>query len=874
MCGISAIFGLHGRRYNSKPVEAMLQSLYHRGPDAGCCQSFSIIDGNSFRANLRVDVQENLNQIGDADVWMGHRRLSVLDLSEAGLQPMQRGSLYITFNGEIFNYLELREQLVSLGVSFTTDSDTEVLLAAYEVWGEACLGRLNGMYGFVIFDVSSGDIFAARDPFGIKPLFYCYTAFALLFASEIKAFFSSGLVSPTWNKRNAFSYLSCAMSVAPHGETFFQHIHQIPAGHFLKSNTKTGELCLSRYYEPVPVDPIRNWSQALEQGRDLILSACRLRLRSDRKIGVCLSSGIDSMNVTAALLEQGVLPECYSIDAASATELNEMPHIQEFCKAMGTETHRLGMPKEVAPEVIVRWLLHNDEPVLFWGTFNQFLLYQKMKENNVVVTMSGHGGDELYCGYQRYYPAVLRQMYRERYWGKILGWGGRHLSHLYHDRVTIGRDWATYSSPEGWMEQYAVEHAVMPYRRDPSEALGHVQACIGATNWPEQQDKSLFHYELQYLLRDADRNSMAHGLEERVPLLDTRLYEFSRSLPIQYLCYKGYLKGFARHLFPRIPKSSRLNLKKRGLYTDISSQMQTVKDSMFPLLERSHILNQLVDVHRLPENLPGIVWWRLLNLAVLEWGHSSSIRQSVWQDRVGDEELLEMMRSVKQHGVDNKISVEGVVERIDTEGLSYIGREGLLDLHNTVVSLEEDAVPGIFVECGCALGGSSIVIARAKGDNRSLFVYDVFGMIPPPGENDGQKALDRYSEIKSGGSEGLNGEEYYGYVSDLIGRVRDSFVEFDCPPDENNVEFVQGLYEETLSIDSPVAFAHIDCDWYDSVKFCLSQIVPNLVVCGVIVVDDYHYYDGCKRAVDEYFESQSGKYSFVNLSRLHIKRIR
>lgn len=873
MCGISSIFGLRGRQYDSQPIGAMLQALRHRGPDAGCSQSFCASDSYAYQSGQRFDVQVNSNHLGNADVWMGHRRLSILELSDAGLQPMQRGTLFITFNGEIFNYIELRKELLALGVFFHTNTDTEVLLAAFEIWGTECLKRLNGMYSCVIFNVANGEIFAARDPFGIKPLFYSYTASALLFASEIKAIFASGMVSPTWSQRNAFAYLSCAMSMAPVGETFFQHVHQVPAGHFLRANTKTGELQLSRYYQPDPVEPINNLHQALEEGRELVHSACKIRLRSDRKIGVCLSSGIDSMNVTAALLEQGVLPECYSIDAASTAELNEMPHILEFCQSMGKETHQLSVPQEVAPEAIVRWLLHNDEPVLFWGSFNQYLLYQRMKENNVIVTMSGHGGDELFCGYQRYYPAVVRHLHKVRRWGSLVGWGASHFKHLFSDRRAIAQEWATYSSAEGWMKQYLAEHSLMPYRHDPKEVIGHIQDCIGAANWPEQQEKSLFHYELQYLLRDADRNSMAHGLEERVPLLDTRLHSFSRSVPIHLLCHKGYLKGFARHLFPNIPASSRLNLKKRGLYTDISQQIHRVKEYMSPLLKKSQILEQLVDVKHLPENLPGIVWWRLLNLAVLEWGHSSSVRESMWQDRINDEELLELIDLKQSPLMLGTNSVEDIIERVDTSGLSYIGREGLLDLHNVVVDLEEQSVPGVFLECGCALGGSSIVLASAKVKNRILYLYDVFGMIPPPSSEDGQQAQNRFKVISSGESEGLNGEEYYGYTSDLLENVRISFDKFSLPPDENNIFFKQGLYEDVLSITEPVAFAHIDCDWYSSVKLCLERIEPNIQIGGCLVIDDYEYYEGCKRAVDEYFRDKQDKYIFEMKTRLHIRRI-
>lgn len=216
--------------------------------------------------------------------------------------------------------------------------------------------------------------------------------------------------------------------------------------------------------------------------------------------------------------------------------------------------------------------------------------------------------------------------------------------------------------------------------------------------------------------------------------------------------------------------------------------------------------------------------------------------------------------------------IRNLIDRIDRQGLSYLGVEALADLAKTVSAVEQKKLQGIFVETGCALGGSSIVITAAKTKSRRFYVYDVFGMIPPPSEKDGEKVHQRYQEITSGSSEGLKGNLYYGYEENLKDKVENSFNAYGFPVEKHHVELVPGLYQDSLHIDAPVAFAHIDCDWYDSVALCLDRIAPNIVSGGVMIIDDYYYYDGCKKAVDEFLAATPGTFFSEHNSRLHIFR--
>ena len=218
------------------------------------------------------------------------------------------------------------------------------------------------------------------------------------------------------------------------------------------------------------------------------------------------------------------------------------------------------------------------------------------------------------------------------------------------------------------------------------------------------------------------------------------------------------------------------------------------------------------------------------------------------------------------------LPIPPIITAVRKRRLTYLDEEALYDLHCLVSDIERGGRAGVLIEAGCALGGSAIVIAAAKSPERPFYVHDVFGMIPSPTERDGADAHERYAVIASGDSKGINGARYYGYEEGLYEKVQNHFRELGLPTQEHGVSLVQGLFQDTLVIHEPVAMAHIDGDWYDSVMTCLERIEPHLVLGGIIVVDDYDDWSGCRKAVGEYFRDKAGRYAFVRRSRLHIVR--
>ncbi len=201
-----------------------------------------------------------------------------------------------------------------------------------------------------------------------------------------------------------------------------------------------------------------------------------------------------------------------------------------------------------------------------------------------------------------------------------------------------------------------------------------------------------------------------------------------------------------------------------------------------------------------------------------------------------------------------------LILRIRARKLTYLSEKKLHNLLQTCRELEKKNISGSFVEAGCALGGSTILIASVKSPSRPFFVYDVFGMIPPPTEEDDQDAYDHYRIIQQGRARGIGRNKYYGYEENLLEVVQSNLKKFGIDYEQSNIRFVKGLVQDTMRIDQPVAFAHIDVDWYEPVKTCLERIVPNLAVGGAIILDDYHYWSGCRKATDEYFKPTADEF--------------
>jgi len=215
--------------------------------------------------------------------------------------------------------------------------------------------------------------------------------------------------------------------------------------------------------------------------------------------------------------------------------------------------------------------------------------------------------------------------------------------------------------------------------------------------------------------------------------------------------------------------------------------------------------------------------------------------------------------------------VEQTIARARAEHLTYLKEHNLRELASIVIELDRSGRDGLVIEAGTARGGSAIVLAAAKSAARPMMVYDVFGMIPPPGERDGEDVHERYAKIAGGAARGVGGDTYYGYRDDLFAEVTDSFSRLGVPVDAHNVELVRGLFEDTIVLDEPVAFAHLDGDWYESTKTCLERIAPLLVPGGRIVLDDYGKWSGCRTAVDEYFAGRDG-FRLEQRAKLHVIR--
>lgn len=239
--------------------------------------------------------------------------------------------------------------------------------------------------------------------------------------------------------------------------------------------------------------------------------------------------------------------------------------------------------------------------------------------------------------------------------------------------------------------------------------------------------------------------------------------------------------------------------------------------------------------------------------------------------------IRKLRRALHRHLVRAQVVVKRprtaqVIRRALRQGWTYLDEPALYEVAQQVMRLEEAQQPGILIEAGCALGGSALVIAQAKARQRPFYIYDAFGMIPPPSTRDEADAHQRYVEIAAGRSSGINGQAYYGYESNLQAKVRANFVTCALEPAAHAVHFVPGLYEKTLWVNQPVAFAHLDCDWHDSVLTCLQRITPHLVPGGVLIIDDYNDWSGCKRAVDTYFADRGPQFTFTQCERLHIRK--
>ena len=557
MCGIAAILSLDGRPVEQPVLERMTASLVHRGPDEGR----TYISG---------------------PVGLGFRRLSILDLSPAARQPMasEDGDLVLIFNGEIFNYIELREELTSRGHRFRSTGDTEVLLRAYREWGRDCLPKLNGMWAFLIHDRRRGVLFGARDRFGVKPLYRYRNGPSLFWASEIKAIRACGAYTGAIDWETAANFLHQSR-LDDRESSFYAGITQIPAGTAFEVNGE-GRTSDWRYWslDQLPAidtrDPIASF-------RDLFEDSVRLRMRSDVALGVSLSGGLDSSSIicaTARLKQQADEPDQKPLLAFSymAPEFDEAKYIDEILKQTGAQVKRLetspGLLWERLPEV----LRYQDEPVHSLTAVVGFELMRLAASHGIRVILNGQGADETIGGYFSYFMDYWRELLAGgrlvTAWGEIRDYAAAHDRDP--SRLTLaalqnlcwwqlGRMPAYRRLSHSWRQRNLERDrwflADLAGRTSPAS----VRTASGLNAALKQ---SVSASPLPLYLRIEDRNSMAHSIEARLPFLDYRLVSLALGLEAEWKMRGGANKFLLREAMrQRIPESVRVRKDKMGFPT-------------------------------------------------------------------------------------------------------------------------------------------------------------------------------------------------------------------------------------------------------------------------------------------------------------------
>ncbi len=544
MCGIAGL--LARRRVNPAALDRMARIQAHRGPD-----------------------EQQQWQSEDGRVGFAHRRLSIIDLSPGGRQPMRHpsGDVVICYNGEIYNYLELAGRLRAEGATFSSRSDTEVLIEAYRHWGERFLGELNGMFAFALYDARRRRLICARDRYGEKPFLYAAGADCFAFSSEYKALLGLGTVDTAIDGARALRFLARGSEgLDDEHETVFPAISQLLPGEYLTVDADTLQVTVSRY-----------WTLALQQEaarldlpdaaahlRDLLTDSVRLRLRSDVPVGSCLSGGLDSGSIVclARSLVGSVADYHAFAGRFPGTGADEGPHISAVAAATGVVLHETQPRPDRLLEELPAFIWHNELPVGSASQYAQWCVFRLARENGVIVLLDGQGGDELLGGYEQYFHDYLeeggaaageRDAIRHRY-PRALSTTGETvktalpaaLRRFLAQRAGRGSDFAFGLAPE------------VAVRARPVSAGGF--SGLRAALFRES-----FHTVLPTLLRYGDRNSMAHSLEVRLPFCDHRLAEFIFGLPSSYLMGDTQTKRLLREAMRGIlPEPVRTRWGKQG----------------------------------------------------------------------------------------------------------------------------------------------------------------------------------------------------------------------------------------------------------------------------------------------------------------------
>lgn len=542
MCGISGIVKFDGSSPEKGKITRMMQRQKHRGPD----------DEGVFLYK---------------SVGLGFVRLSVLELSELGRQPMfdETGDYVIVHNGEIYNYVELRKELIEKGIKFKSNSDTEVLLKMYIEYGKECLDRLNGMFAFVIFDKKNNIVFGARDRFGVKPLYYFYNKEQFIFSSEIPPILDVYGQPNKPNELAIYEYLLHNRTDQTEN-TFFEGVKKLQHGHCFE--IKNNHLVINRWYNVA--DKIKKCDFDTDKYKELLIDAVKLRLRSDVPVGVCLSGGLDSSAITSIIAKELNNKEIQTFSAVY--EKGERGDESDFINLYKDELANMYF---ITPDssMLLSDLEHfvriHAEPIPSTSPFAQYCV-MSLAKNNVVVTIDGQGADEALAGYHYffgfYFKELLKQAKLKRFFKEISQYWKKHKS------VNGIKFLAYFLLPSFIKSKVSVFeksylNSDFVKRITSSGKTTIVSKLYGSKNLNDALINH-FEYKLEHLLKWSDRNSMAFSLESRTPFLDYRLVEYALSMPSDYKIRNGETKYVLRQAMKGLlPEAIRKRNDKIGFET-------------------------------------------------------------------------------------------------------------------------------------------------------------------------------------------------------------------------------------------------------------------------------------------------------------------
>lgn len=540
MCGISVLINNQDNLSIYDSLCKMNNKIIHRGPDG----EGYFIDGN---------------------VGFAHRRLAIIDLSPAGNQPMTYNKYTITFNGEIFNYLELKSELEELNYTFNTNSDTEVILASYMHWGTNAFKKFNGMWAIAIFEHETRNIIMCRDNYGIKPIFYGFLNKMFFAGSEIKQFFDLD-IKKIINLDSVVNYISNG-NLNYSENTFFEGIKELRSGHYIEINTIDLDYEITQWYpQKNNLKSSDSFLEAKIKIEDLFDKSNKIRMRSDVIVGSCLSGGIDSTAIISSLVKQNLFSE-NKLNTFSAyynyVGADERVFINEVVKEFSLINQKIlpDLSTVLKNKIIDKIIYHHEQPFSSMSNFSQYAVFETTKKNEIKVLLDGQGADEYLMGYNIFRATYIKELIKAFRWKQLYlylkNYSKTNKLRLYIViRITI-------LNP--------IINPILNIFNSNSKIFNNklssrfkIKSRFNSKNIKTLIFDQLYVSNLPALLHSADRNSMIFSIEGRYPFLDFELIEYVNSLPSDYFFEGGFSKSILRSSIPNMPNKIKFRTDKMG----------------------------------------------------------------------------------------------------------------------------------------------------------------------------------------------------------------------------------------------------------------------------------------------------------------------